>query len=69
MGTLIRFPEQALGMRLEARGGSGREPATVIILPVVRIERYGGEPGADAEPATGAPSRPGRKRRGRVSRS
>ena len=61
MGEVIRFPEDT---------GSGRgryidasaEPATVIILPVIRIER-----GPDGlEPDTG--NNPGRRRRRRLAR-
>ena len=65
MGEVIRFPEDA-GQGL----GSGRgryidassEPATVIILPVIRIER-----GPDGlEPDTG--NSPSRRRRRRLAR-
>jgi hypothetical protein len=40
--------------------------ATVIILPVIRIERYDGGPSGDVEPTASAP---GRKRRRRASRT
>jgi len=69
MGTLIEFPGQPQGLRINARGGSQGQPATVIILPVVRIERYDDEQADDAAPPTGARSRTGRKRRRRASRS
>ncbi len=65
MGELIRFPDEAgLG-----RGGryidANSEPATVIILPVVRIDR--GPDGSNGiEPDTGNGS--GRRRRRRVAR-
>ncbi len=65
MGELIRFPDEAgLG-----RGGryidASSEPATVIILPVVRIDR--GPDGSNGiEPDTGNGS--GRRRRRRVAR-
>ena len=64
MGTVIGFPEQG---REFARGrviGMRAESATVIILPVIRIERY------TDEPAEGAASRSQRRRRRRrASRS
>jgi hypothetical protein len=62
MGEVIRFPE-------DAGTGRGRyvdattEPATVIILPVVRIER-GPDDSADPEPHAGT----GRRRRRRATR-
>jgi len=62
MGEVIRFPE-------DAGTGRGRyvdattEPATVIILPVVRIERSPDGSG-DQEPQTGT----GRRRRRRAAR-
>jgi hypothetical protein len=61
MGEVIRFPDDTIS----ARGGkyvdSSTEPATVIILPVVRIER---EPdGSDGcEPSSGNPNRRRRRR-------
>jgi len=66
MGTVINFPDEraALGERLGDRG----ESATIIILPVVRIERSSSdEPSGGLEPGTS--SSPGRKRRRRGSRS
>jgi hypothetical protein len=65
MGEVIRFPDEA-GF---ARGGkfvdANTEPATVIILPVIRIDR---DPDGSngLEPATG--SGPGRRRRRRLAR-
>lgn len=63
MGAVIRFP-------LEERIADGRrvglrEPASIIILPVIRIERHADEP--TGSPGTGKSS--GRRRRGRVTRS
>jgi len=65
MGEVIQFPDDA------GYGRGGRyidaqsEPATVIILPVIRIERSpDGSNGL--EPDTG--STPGRRRRRRVVR-
>jgi len=63
MGEVIPFPDEA--------GGRGKyvdantEPATVIILPVIRIER--GPDGSNGlEPNSGSQS--GRRRRRRVVR-
>ena len=67
MGTIVRFPE---GQR---PAGGGRyvnahsEPADVIILPVVRIERQPDKPFDGFEGGAGAT--PGRRRRRRASRS
>jgi hypothetical protein len=65
MGEVIRFPDEA-GF---ARGGryvdASTEPATVIILPVIRVERTpDGSNGL--EPDTG--NTPGRRRRRRIAR-
>jgi hypothetical protein len=62
MGEVIRFPDEAG----EARGGryvdANSEPATVIILPVIRIERAPN----GIEPGSGNSS--GRRRRRRMAR-
>jgi hypothetical protein len=65
MGIVVAFPEA----RSVARDGAERAAAsaTVIILPVVRIERYDEDPSGDVEPSTAAAS--GRKRRRRASRT
>ena len=65
MGEVIQFPDEA-GV---SRGGkyvdANTEPATVIILPVIRIER--GPDGTNGlEPNSGNQS--GRRRRRRVGR-
>jgi hypothetical protein len=64
MGEIIQFPDDAG----HARGryvDANSEPATVIILPVVRIER--GPDGSDSlEPKSGSQS--GRRRRRRNER-
>ena len=57
MGTVLSFPKAIRGTR--CRAGAATESATVIILPVVRIERYSEMP---AEPE---PSRSQRRRRRR----
>jgi hypothetical protein len=63
MGEVIRFPDET-GL---ARGGkyvdANTEPATVIILPVIRIDRNPDDSG-DLEPQTGN----GRRRRRRAAR-
>jgi hypothetical protein len=66
MGTVIPFPD---AWRFPARRsiGASVEPATITILPVVRIERHEGDssdgPGPDAGTASG------RRRRRRATRS
>ena len=64
MGEIIRFPDE-----VSPRGGkyidANTEPATVIILPVIRIER--GPDGSNGfEPDTGNST--GRRRRRRALR-
>ena len=64
MGTVVEFPELGRSTRDGRVIGMGGESATVIILPVIRIERY------DDEPAEGHASRSQRRRRRRrASRS
>ena len=64
MGTVLSFPEA----RSAARDGidANSESAIVIILPVVRVERYDDAPPGDIEPSS---SPPGRKRRRRAART
>jgi hypothetical protein len=67
MGRVVEFPE---GRRLIRGGehiGLQTEPAHIIILPVVRIERHPDEPSDGLEGGAGAAS--GRRRRRRASRS
>jgi hypothetical protein len=55
LGEVIKFPDEGSAVRL----GAGRGSAIVIILPIVRIERYD-----DAvAPVMGRPMRPGFARR------
>ena len=64
MGEVIRFPGDAGYGRGGKYVDANTEPATVIILPVIRIER---DPDGsnDVEPQTGGTSR---RRRRRLSR-
>ena len=67
MGIIVQFPE---GQRPLSGGryvDANSEPANVIILPVVRIERGPDEPSDGM--AGGNNAAPGRKRRRRSSRS
>jgi hypothetical protein len=62
MGTLIRFPELGRGARSSRLIGGKPESATVIILPVIRIERYPDEPSETSRSQR-------RRRRRRISRT
>ena len=65
MGTIIRFPAMGRTRDLHVNTDKSREesrPATVVILPVVRIERYSGKPPMPR------PGRNQRRRRRRASR-
>jgi hypothetical protein len=65
MGEVIRFPDEAGFARSGRYIDASTEPATVIILPVIRVERIpDGSNGL--EPDTG--NTPGRRRRRRVAR-
>jgi hypothetical protein len=57
MGTIVKFPDEGRVVRF---GRAEGESATVIILPVIRIERHD-EP--DAEPYTRPPAENGGRRR------
>jgi hypothetical protein len=64
MGMVIGFPEHARESREGRVIGARPESATVIILPVIRIERY------DDAPSEGDTTRSQRRRRRRrTSRS
>lgn len=65
MGTVIDFPHDQQVGRVKGLNAQS-EPAEVIILPVIRIERATGEPRLSE---SGAPARPGRRRRRRANRS
>jgi hypothetical protein len=62
MGTVIKFPDERIGGGERSERGVG---ATIVILPVVRIERGTDGPSGGLEPGA---SSPGRKRRRRSSR-
>ena len=64
MGEVIRFPDE-LGPRGGRYVDANTEPATVIILPVIRIERYDEAP--SLKPEVGSSAR--RRRRRRTQRS
>ncbi|CAM5428452.1 putative protein OS=Afipia felis OX=1035 GN=NCTC12722_02707 PE=4 SV=1 [Afipia felis] len=66
MGTILEFPADAASRRADSNMGSApREAtATVLILPVVRIERHAEEAGGDHGPEEG--TAPGRRRRRRA---
>jgi hypothetical protein len=64
MGAVITFPQSPRTPQASVRGPGPH--ATVIILPVIRIERATGAVAARSEP-TKPP--PGRKGRGRASRA
>jgi hypothetical protein len=61
MGTILKFPDDGRAVRF-GRAGSAKESATVIILPVIRIERYETQV-EDAAPYTLPPAQKGRRRR------
>lgn len=65
MGEVIRFPDEAGTVRAGRYIDAHSEPATVIILPVIRIDR---DPDGSngLEPDTGNSA--GRRRRRRVAR-
>jgi hypothetical protein len=62
MGIIISFPARERTIRNDSLPS---EPATVVILPVIRIERTPDEPSGGLESSAGN----GRKRRRRASRS
>jgi hypothetical protein len=66
MGTVINFPEARPSARRPRPIADKSESAAVIILPVVRIERYADAPSGDFAPEASAPRR---RRRRRANRS
>jgi hypothetical protein len=67
MGTVINFPPVERTARAPRAVADKTMSATVVILPVIRIERYVEEPIGGFEPE--ASSSPRRRRRRRASRS
>jgi hypothetical protein len=64
VGNVIKFPDDGCIVRF-GRGDGADDSATIIILPVIRIERYA-EPHAEAaEPHTHPPPENGGRRRAR----
>jgi hypothetical protein len=61
MGDILKFPDDGRTARF-GRGGSAEESATVIILPVIRIERYETRI-ENAEPYMPPPAQNGGRRR------
>jgi hypothetical protein len=66
MGTVISFPAVEHTARASRPIAGKSESATVIILPVIRIERYVDEPTGGIEPESRSPRR---RRRRRATRS
>jgi hypothetical protein len=62
VGKLIKFPDEGRIMRF-GRADAPDKSATIIILPVVRIERYADASEEDAEPRTHPPTDNGGRRR------
>jgi hypothetical protein len=66
MGMVISFPvRERPPVRPEA--GRGAEAGQVVILPVIRIERFVEQSAIDSD--AGVPRAPARKRRRRATRS
>jgi hypothetical protein len=63
MGTIIEFPAEAASRRLGMDGAPLEGMGTLLILPVVRIEREPDETDGGSGPEEGAA--PGRRRRRR----
>jgi hypothetical protein len=61
MGIILKFPDDGRAVRF-GRAGDAEESATVIILPVIRIERHDGRI-EDAEPYIPPPAQNGGRRR------
>jgi len=62
MGTIVKFPDEGRIVRFGCADGA-EESATVIILPVVRIERHEERRAEAAEPQTRPPADSGGRRR------
>jgi hypothetical protein len=66
MGRVVEFPEGRRLMRGADPFGTQAEPAHIIILPVVRIERHPDEPSDGLEGRNNSNS--GRRRKRRATR-
>jgi hypothetical protein len=64
MGTIIQFPADAASRRLGTDGASREGTATILILPVIRIERDTDKTSGGSGPEEG--TAPGRRRRRRT---
>ena len=62
VGNVIKFPDEGRIVRF-GRADASDESATVIILPVIRIERYADPIVDSAEPHTPPPADNGGRRR------
>ena len=62
MGNVIKFPDEGRIVRF-GRADGAEESATVIILPVIRIERHHDSRAEEAEPRTPPPADNGGRRR------
>ena len=62
MGTIVKFPDEGRIVRF-GRADNPEESATVIILPVIRIERHDEPRMTEAEPHTHPPADNGGRRR------
>ncbi|RAI38204.1 hypothetical protein [Rhodoplanes roseus] len=60
MGTIITFPAGRY-VYSDGRGRSVDEPATIIILPVVRVDRYADDPRDGLRDGSSAGSRKRRR--------
>ena len=67
MGTVINFRPAGGAARDSGSMARACEPAVVIILPVIRIERYDEAPNGSLQPEAGSTAR--RRRRRRTQRS
>ena len=67
MGMVIRFPLEERIAHDARRAVTLIEPASIIILPVVRVERASDEPTGGCAPGSGNSPGRGRRRRGTPS--
>jgi hypothetical protein len=64
VGNVIKFPDEGRIVRF-GRDDGADESATIIILPVIRIEHYADPHAEAAEPHTHPPAENGGRRRAR----